>query len=288
MSQDLRWKTFSLLILTGIGLILLAAGLPDMQFQPGLPLPGAVTDSDQQNDAVQSTTLPPENSSFPVFPFGIGLTALLIVLVIRLAGKISLKFTLILFGGIITFLCLFILVNQIHFALPVSSSLFSQDVVTAAHTEVNTAPIGNPPPKIFHGVLIFLILLIIILALWFLYQILREKQRTGSIAAEASAALQSIETGEDPANVIIRCYLKMEDLIRNEKGIEREEFLTPREFAGYLRSKGIAIRPIQQLVELFEKVRYGNKIFDEQVEKAAIECLSEICFSSGKSKRKAE
>jgi len=93
---------------------------------------------------------------------------------------------------------------------------------------------------------------------------------------EAETALDAITMGENPQNVVIRCYFQMIRTLEEERGIERSYSMTTREFEDWLESNGFPIAPVRQLTRLFEKVRYGAQLTVKDGEETAVESLKEI------------
>lgn len=102
------------------------------------------------------------------------------------------------------------------------------------------------------------------------------------LAQEAQMAIAAIQGGADLRETIIRCYYEMSRVLRRERGIVREQAMTPREFERHLGDLGLPQTPIRDLTRLFEAVRYGAKIPDKTDEDRAISSLSavaELCRS---------
>ena len=104
----------------------------------------------------------------------------------------------------------------------------------------------------------------------------KRSQIENPLAVEAESAIQALTGGEDLGKIIIKCYVNMEKIISQERGIDRNHSMTPREFEDNLISNGIPQVPIQQLTTLFEKARYGIQILTEQDELIALNSLSAI------------
>ncbi len=103
------------------------------------------------------------------------------------------------------------------------------------------------------------------------------------LAQEAQEALVALAAGADVKDTVMRCYFEMSRVLSEQRGIERAEAMTPREFEGQLREAGLPGRHVEQLTRLFEGVRYGARIPDEQEERRAVACLTaivEACQSS--------
>jgi hypothetical protein len=96
------------------------------------------------------------------------------------------------------------------------------------------------------------------------------------LAREAQDALEALRAGADLRNTIIRCYFEMSRVLREQRGIKREETMTTREFERHLQEVGLPGEHVQQLTRLFEGVRYGDKVPGEHEERQAIACLMAI------------
>ena len=109
----------------------------------------------------------------------------------------------------------------------------------------------------------------------------QQKNHRAEIAAEQQAfAEQAAETamrirqGHPLQGEVIRCYREMDLLLSKRRRI-KPTYLTPREFANSLREFGIQSEHIQQLTELFELVRYGDRD-DESMAQQALACLDRL------------
>lgn len=112
----------------------------------------------------------------------------------------------------------------------------------------------------------------------------REESAMDRIAEEVKTALDDLQAGGDFRNIVIRCYADMVQALRQERGVHRNTYLTPREFEDTLLSLGLPTDPVQQLTRLFETVRYGHKPVTQREELVARDSLTAIldaCRSSG-------
>jgi len=147
--------------------------------------------------------------------------------------------------------------------------------------------VANPPQWVVLVTAISLALLIaagLVGAVWFFW---RRKRRPESplaqLAEEAQQALDALQAGADVEDTVMRCYFEMGRVLREQWGIRREEAMTPREFESYLAKVGLPDEHIGQLTHLFEAVRYGAKVPGEREERQAVDCLTAIikaCRSS--------
>lgn len=96
------------------------------------------------------------------------------------------------------------------------------------------------------------------------------------LAREAEWAMEALQAGADVSDTIMRCYLQMSQILEQERGVVRQEAMTPREFERALRGSGLPREPVAQLTRLFEKVRYGARVPDEHEERQAITCLAVV------------
>jgi hypothetical protein len=137
----------------------------------------------------------------------------------------------------------------------------------------------NPPDWFVTGVTIFLICLLLGIG-WFIWRYfnrLRNEPATlEQLAQEAQEALREIQAGADLRDVIMHCYFEMSRILNNERGLRRQQAMTPREFEIYLAKSGLQNEHIQRLTRLFEGVRYGSKTPGQQEEQEAIACLTAI------------
>lgn len=99
---------------------------------------------------------------------------------------------------------------------------------------------------------------------------------TDQLKADAEEALSDIQSGEDLRNVIVRCYTDMSQVLNEQRNIQRQQAMTPREFEHQLQGIGLPQNAVQRLTRLFEEVRYGNAEPGKEAEQEAIHCLTSI------------
>jgi hypothetical protein len=113
-------------------------------------------------------------------------------------------------------------------------------------------------------------------ALWLVLRRRRPANPLEQLAQEAQLAITALQAGADLRGTILRCYFEMSRVLRKERGITREQAMTPREFESHLGDLGLPQAPIGELTRLFEAVRYGAKIPAKADEHRAISSLSAI------------
>jgi len=256
-------------------LVLLAASLSNLQFLSGTPFPGG----GKEINAVQSTA---GGTSVHIFapPILRGLLAFVLLasmlyVTTRLIRFVKIKKTLLL---LFATLVLFALAYLIPGITPGQVVTFSNETSSIPTPSVDypVTLLGQPPRW-----LIWLVIFVIGMGVGlFAFKMLKGGQDTVSLEDqllnEAEVAANDIKAGVDLSSVVIRCYLKMVNLIQEEQGIERHETMTVQEFEKELAEKGFPYAPVHQLTYLFEKVRYSKQTVSREDEKACLDSLGAI------------
>ncbi len=271
-----RQLTIIYLALAILGMFILAASLSNLVFEPGVAIPGAV---EQPSSSASGNLAPAQNNT--AIPWllqgllGIGLVFLFLVFLVVLYKKASKKRIGMAAAALAVLAGLLLLLPRIHLKQPTGAVEAPTDLLPAA-TAFITAPIGDPPRILTWLIITALALAAAGIAIWLLLMADRHSRKEDQLALEAAAALQAIAEGENIQNVIIRCYLQMEQVMRRERGIERKQAVTPREFEQHLIKRGIPNAPVHQLTRLFESARYGDQRFEAEIEQEAVACLSAV------------
>jgi hypothetical protein len=148
---------------------------------------------------------------------------------------------------------------------------------------VVTSPLEPVPDPLLWLVGIGLLVSSLLVGLW-IFTSSRRAHPLDLVAWEAEKARQALSTGAGLKDVIIHCYTQMSLAVKQERGVEREAFMTTGEFERVLTETGIPHEPIHQLTRLFEAVRYGNWQPSTAEQQKAIQCLDEIVFHSREAK----
>jgi hypothetical protein len=168
--------------------------------------------------------------------------------------------------------------------LPKSQEPLLMELPTPTPMPPVTSPLGPVPPWLLWVVGIGLLAGSILTGVWIFYSSSNRIKTIDLVGLEAEKAWQALRLGLDLKDVIIQCYRQMSLVLEKERGVEREAFMTTREFESLLEAVGIPHEPIHQLTRLFEAVRYGNWQPNQTDEQKAIQCLEAIMLSSREAK----
>jgi hypothetical protein len=117
---------------------------------------------------------------------------------------------------------------------------------------------------------------------WGVWRYRHPSNPLGQLAEEAQEAIDALEAGADARDTVSRCYVEMSQVLKKQRGIVRQQAMTPREFEESLAEAGLPDEQIGQLTRLFEGVRYGAKVPGEREKRQAVDCLTaivEVCQS---------
>lgn len=96
------------------------------------------------------------------------------------------------------------------------------------------------------------------------------------VAQEAEATLAEIRAGAEVKDAVMRCYLDMSRALQRQRGLVRQEGMTPREFEEELIGQGLPSEAVARLTRLFERVRYGGQPASEHDKQEAVAALEAI------------
>jgi hypothetical protein len=277
MSQK-KILTSSLIILAIFIVMLLAAGISNLEFQPSVPEPRNRESFQLRPLKLQS--VPPIIDQILLVIFSV-IVPIGIVLFIKSPEFRKLALRRILMMTMLGLL-LFSIINRNQEEVPVEEQLV-EDVVDNAFLEaqrdaltfVDTVTQPAPELNIFLDIAI---LLGTALLIWYLYRrfFRADSTPTDQLKTEIEGAISEIQAGENLRNVIIRCYADMSQILNEKRGIQRDQAMTPREFEIELQDVGIPSTAVQRLTRLFEAARYGNADLGPEAEQEALLCLMSI------------
>ena len=272
-----------LLIFFGLALVatvLIAASLSQLQLQPGIPLP------DFQNGNVLITAEDAQKpvaiqvSEFVKFLF----VLLLAASMLYVTGKL-LKGTR--WKDLMTFIKPVMIISLAAagllflalLLLPRGGALVPPEMPMPTAMPAATLPLGSPPNGLVWLVGFALLASGLLLGLR-VFGSPRPAATLDLLGLEAQRARQALNSGAELKDVIVHCYRQMGLVVAQERGLEREEFMTTGDFEKLLEASGLPREPLRQLTRLFEAVRYGNWRPNPADEEQAIQCLDAISASS--------
>ncbi len=274
MSDDAKRKRLLFLLLAASLMVLIAAALPQLELQPGIPLPkweGSGTPSSIESEPDVSISL----STF--------LKALLEVVGILVSVYCVYQFLRgvpwkeilgpalrIALLALVAIVILSALTN-----LPITSQPLAPEILPP-EVKREGPPLGAPPAILVWLVWIGRGVMIIVLGIWATQRRTQNLRAGDLVEIEAERAMQALMKGLDFKNVIVQCYQQMSAALRKEQGIELEDTMTAREFEHLLEAKGLPRDPVHQLTQLFEAARYSLRQFTPADEQTAVDCLSVI------------
>jgi hypothetical protein len=278
--------TILLLALGGlVALILLSAALRDFTFRPSEPLSFSFG---QLPPLMRSTAPGQELPIWKILLFGGLLLVIFIVLLILLDPEVRKRLLLKLFRFVMTMAALWLVMNYAYERGNLKQAL---DLILAGgSSEPGTLPTALPeyvPPQINPWLVFavsFGIALVLVLIGWFIYT---HRSRPGQalsiaeiagIAREAQAGLQEGRNWDD---AIVRCYIRMNEVVTQERGLVRQLGTTPAEFALRMERAGLPGEAVRTLTRLFEGVRYGGRTTDLAERDLAAAALSAILHYCG-------
>ena len=287
-----RMRTVLLLAL-GIALVamlLLSAGVSELELLPGESAPGTEVESESLEG------IPPEidevlSTAFRVFA-AIIVVGLPVVIISSLLTPEARKNLL---KGMVPLILLGLLV---YGAFRASSNL--EEALQPTPTAVAGTPEPTPASEAVTGVVLeeaggidtaapeWLIWAAIVTLALFLALVLvgavrlvlryrvRQPSPLAELAEQAEDAAEAIRAGADLHDTVLLCYYRMSQTLEERRGIWRERGMTPREFETYLARSGIPVEHVRRLTRLFEKVRYGAKMIEAEDERQALSSLGAI------------
>ena len=286
MTGSAKRQTLIFLGLVMIITVIIAASLPQLDLQPGMPLPSV-----EKSELV----IPPGelqlSPTYQISPFVMVLLALicaelvlfLIYKMARSIGWVNVQpfiqpiMVILLIAGSIVFLI---------FLAPKTLDTPAMELPIPTEKPVITSPLGPVPTVLLWLVGIGLLVSSIILGIRIFAPSSTQKTTIDLVGLEAEKAWQALMTGLELKDVIVNCYRQMSLVLEKEQGIERKDFMTTREFENLLETAGIPHDPIYQLTQLFEAVRYGNWQPNQMDEQKAINSLEAIMLYSRDLKKK--
>ncbi len=271
-------------------LILLAAGLGSIDFQPAHPISQGESTTIQYSVAKIAEGL-------AEIPFWKQVTflGLVLILTIIIASLLSpeLRKRIILFVlrfSIFVLVLLLILKNSRSFINNLETGAADTVEGLALQGEEIEPSIFSPPHissaflyLVSLGIVLTLALAIILVSRWLIRKKRFQKPASplAGLAEIARSSLADLSFGRNWEDAIIKCYTRMNEVVGTQRGLHRRRDLTPREFASRLEEAGLPGDAIRRLTRLFEAARYGVKDTSREEVDEAISCLTTILRACG-------
>lgn len=277
--------TIVLLALGGlVALILLSAALREFTFRPSEPFS---FNFGQAQPLLRSTAPAAELPLWKIILFSGLLLVIFVILLILLDPEVRKRLLRKLFRFVMTMVALWLAMNYVYEHGTLKQTL---DALFAGGPNqpgaVQPALPEYIPPQINPWLVFtvsFGIALVLVLIGWFIYTHRLATGRAFSveeiagIAREAQAGLQE---GHNWDSAIVRCYVRMNEVVTKERGLVRQLGTTPAEFALRMERAGLPGEAVRTLTRLFEGVRYGGKTTspaDRDLASAALSAILHYC-----------
>jgi hypothetical protein len=279
MTDSTKQKTLILIGMVILVTTVIAAGLPQLQLQPGMPIPrlqgGDVVVASAAREPIAVVPI----SKLAVIFFTLIFAGSVLYMIYKLIRGTNWQELLIFIRMMVVISLVISGVVFMIFLLPKSESSGVAEIPLSSPQPLPTSPLGSTPPSLLWLVGIGLLVASILVGVWITTSF-RQARPLDLVELEAEKAWQALKTGLDLKDVIITCYRQMSLALEKEKGIERKDFMTTGEFEILLEDVGIPHDPIHQLTRLFNAVRYGNWRPNPADKQSAIQCLEAIMMYS--------
>lgn len=284
-----KTKRMGSLLLIGVlvSIILLAGSLSSLELRPGRTLP--IKDNDDPEGGDYGPSVSPILTSSTFIQGVIGLAFIIIIILLVSRMILHMNFSILVvrenLGYITTLAIIFgaiYLLSRIGTAPSVSSPGETFHELPPTVTDSQPYSIGEVPRIVIWlagSILVGGVGLLIVFSLtgW-----VNPPQVSDQILQEAENAVHNLKAGKELSDVIVHCYAQMAQALREQRGIERNQTMTVREFEGWLEVEGIPPEPLHQLTSLFEAARYSKRQLGDEDQKSALHCLNEIiCYCRG-------
>ncbi len=268
-----------------LALILLAAGLSNLELRPGKPFalslrpePLSIVEGEGQ----------PDSSVFEIVWRGLVFLFVLLLpfsiihfIISPEARKRVLRDLLIMISFLIMYQAFVRAVSEGRVTLGQMPQAMPTPVMPS--TPVRTEFTASPPEwlVIFASLGVAALLVgVLFWAGWYLRR-RQPENAVNQLAKEAQHTLQVLHAGGDFKNAVVRCYAEMSRVLSERRGLERQPGMTPREFERRLAQVGLPREDVRRLTRLFEDARYGATPPGEKERREAEACLTAIARAAG-------
>jgi len=246
-----------------------------LELNPGVPF--SLSDQSQTSIDTQNEGRQLSSYSFPIVRGMAALVffALVVYVLVRVFALMDKK----LFVQLILVSLALILVGSILPSLPQGQAPSFPNLAPerkVVPTSEVAAPIGEPPQMLIRFVVIGLIVGFVLLVIYLFWRSGGSHRSRGELLKEAEEAALALQSGLDLRSVIMRCYYQMSEILKEEKGVERSDDMTPQEFQSLLINRGLPAEPVRRLTSIFQKMRYSGQAASHQDEVDASNSLYQL------------
>lgn len=270
-------KVWIILLVFGafVAIVILASGLGEMEF--GQPF---VTRLERNNTFDYSDFEPGSGSRW----FRYLIPAMLLVMYLLMLGPVRPQRGISIAKAVFRAIGFILFLTLVLGAFARQGGFLAQEALEGLPLPGESAPGEFAPPTLTSGstlgitlLLIFVVgILVVFIVNRAFDRFYRPQPGMDEIAEIARTALTGLSDGEASKNVIIRCYMDMNRMVGEKRGLVRENASTPAEFAGQLARMGLPRGAVDGLTGVFERVRYGGKEADANEIEEAKRCLTLI------------
>jgi hypothetical protein len=289
MTRRQIWILISLGVAVA-AILALAASLSQVEFSPGEPFAFGTGMPVRQPPMGMSPELPPAVRLFLRVLLLLTLTLIpfsIFYLIISPSARKRFLQNLVVFGVLLAFI--YLLREQMK------PGERTEDVLANfGRMPEGEVGAGRPPAEFSAAAPQWLVLLVsfilaalvVAIIIGVIWAIVRSRRRPApelpliELAQQAEEARETIEAGGDLRDTVIRCYMEMNRVVRDARGLQRERAMTPREFEDRLEHAGLPGDQVRDLTRLFEEVRYGAKELGPWEGRRAVACLTAIAEAS--------
>lgn len=283
-----KWVILVLSLVAVTMMVLLAAGLHDVQFEPGRSLRPAETE--RFEITIEKTVQ--EVSDVPIWKqvvFWILIVSLVVLVTSMLSPELRKWVLRTIIGTASTVFMLLYLAREGTLNLFNLSGDLGGDAAAGAGDLPPITPFTPPEVSPWMTYLISIgVVLVLLFLTWKLSNWWRRFNHTRSgsgslddLAAIARSSLDDLASGQDWDDVIVGCYARMSDAVSRKRGLFRTQAMTPAEFARRLEKAGLPGDAVGRLTRLFEAVRYGGRKSSQNEINEAVSCLTAILHYCG-------
>jgi uncharacterized membrane protein YeaQ/YmgE (transglycosylase-associated protein family) len=273
-------KIWVILLAVGafVGLIILASGLGEMEFQPmfamGMPRDSSPFDFSSIDSGIGSQW------------FRYLIPGLLLVMYLLMLGRPQPQNGRSLWGTLLRTLAFIVFFVVVFSQMAKQGGFLSEEALAG----LPGAGVGDvqlqefSAPQVTAGwafwIISLLVLVFGVVVVFFINRAFdrfyKPPQDMDELAEIARTALNDLSGAKSSKNVIVRCYLDMNHVVGEKRGLVRDAATTPAEFSVRLEAMGLPLDAVHGLTEVFERVRYGGRDASPEEIKEAKRCLTHI------------